>query len=219
MNLKVISVVSDIHNEGCQQLIRSLKHHGYNYDFLVHPFSFGGQMPHVYEYAKNNWGWFLYTDGWDTFALAGPEEVEAKMPAEAKMIISAEKNCYPHAEKSVRYPPCETEWKYCNGGGFMAECEYFAKVYTETHQEGQNDQDWLTEVFLAGKANLDTDCNIFQTIAFEGPEDFGRRLYHVDHSRNEWNDVLRLFNRKTETCPIFIHGNAHTPLGKVYQLL
>jgi len=217
MNLKVISVVSDIHNEGCLQLKRSLKHHGYGYDFLVHPFGFGRQMQHVYEYSKANWGWFLYTDGWDTFALGNQQELELKMPQGVNMFISAEKNCYPHAEKSIRYPACETEWKYCNGGGFMAECGYFAKVYEESHEPESNDQDWLTEVFLAGKASLDTKCDIFQTIAFEGPEDFSRIL--VPAKGTVWGDELRMKNNKTGSLPIFIHGNAHTPIEKVYQLL
>lgn len=217
MNLKVISVVSDIHNDGCKQLIRSLEHYKYDYQFMVHPFSFGGQMQYVYEYAKNNWGWFLYTDGWDTFALSDQEEVKMKMPDGPNFIISSEKNCYPNAEKSIRYPKCETEWKYCNGGGFMAECEYFARVYSELHQDGQNDQDWLTEVFLANRASLDTRCDIFQTIAFEGQDDFSRIL--VPSREQPWGDTIRIRNNKTQNLPIFIHGNAHTPMDKVYRLL
>lgn len=217
MNLKVISVISDRDNEGYRQLVRSLNHHKYSHDAIVHPFSFGGQMPLVYEWAKANWGWFLYTDGWDTFALGGPDELEDKNLKWPGMIISAEKNCYPHAEKSVRYPPCETEWKYCNGGGFMADCEYFWKVYEETHQPGQNDQDWLTEVFLARRATLDTGCQIFQTIAFEGPEDFSRVL--VSDRSAPWGDSIRLKNNKTGSLPIFVHGNAHTPMEKIYRLL
>lgn len=217
MNLKIISVISDRDNEGHRQLIRSLKHYGYDYTAMIHPFSFGGQMQYVYEYAKNNWGWFLYTDGWDTFALAGPDEVISKLPEGVSMLISAEKNCYPHAEKSVRYPACETEWKYVNGGGFMADCAYFAKVYEDSHDATYNDQDWLTEVFLAGKAALDTRCEIFQTIAFEGQEDFTRMI--VPSKEEPWKNSLRMRNNKTRSLPIFIHGNAHTPMEKIYKLL
>lgn len=217
MSLKIISVISDRDNDGYRQLTRSLNHHKYNHESLVHPFSFGGQMQYIYEYAKNNWGWFLYTDGWDTFALGNQDELEKKLSEGVRMLISAEKNCYPHAEKSVRYPACETEWKYCNGGGFLTYCEYFVKLYEESHDPTSNDQDWLTEVFLAGKASLDTGCQIFQTIAFEGPEDFSRVL--VPDRGSVWGDSLRLKNNKTGSLPLFMHGNAHTPMTKIYGLL
>jgi len=212
--MKIITCVSDKDNDGHRQLIRSLNHFGYDYDVLVHPFGFGRQMQYVYQWCKANWGWFLYTDGWDTFALAGLEELKSKMPEGCNMIISAEKNCYPHADKSVRYPVCDTEWKYVNGGGFMADAEYFWRVYEDTHQPDDNDQDWLTEVFLSGKALLDTCCGIFQTIAFEGQTDFSRVL-----TSPGWDDGVRLRNNKTNSLPIFIHGNAQTPMKKIYQLL
>lgn len=215
--MKIISVTSDRHNEGYLQLERSLKHFGYDYEHIQAPFQFGGQMQYVYEWCKANWGWFLYTDGWDTFALAKPDEI--KIPHGCKLLISAEKNCYPHAEKASRYPDCETDWKYCNGGGFISECEYFVKIYEETHQPGQNDQDWLTECYLLNRPEiqLDTKCDVFQTIAFEGNGDFSRVL--VDKSDGVWQDTLRVKNNKTGSMPVIFHGNAHTPMDKIYKLL
>jgi hypothetical protein len=224
--MKAITVSSDRTNPGCKELQRSLKHFGYDFDHIDAPFEFGGQMKHVYEWCKANWGWFIYTDAWDTFALA---EWDDKLLPD-KMLISAEKNCYPHAEKASRYPECKTEWKYVNGGGFLTTCEYFVKIYEESHQPDSNDQDWLTEVFLAGKADLDTKCVVFQTIAFEGKEDFSRYVERTQYTEagtpfdiirhdGNWPDRLRMRNNFTNSLPIFIHGNAHTPLDKIYKLL
>lgn len=212
--MKVITVSSDRNNEGCKELQRSLKYFGYDFEHIDASFKFGGQMQHVYNWCKANWGWFIYTDAWDTFALA---EWDDKFLPE-KMLISAEKNCYPHKEKASRYPGCETEWKYVNGGGFITTCEYFWKLYEESHKQDDNDQDWLTEVFLAGKSQLDTGCNVFQTIAFESDKDFSRRIEPTKHN-GQWPDNVRLYNNFTKSMPLFIHGNAKTKMDKIYRLL
>lgn len=102
--MKVITVVSDEHNPGCLQLKRSLKHFGYELDVLIHPFQFGGQMKHIYEWCKANWGTFLYTDGWDTFALSDPTEVLRKYVKHqfegCEMFLSAEKKLLPTKRNS-----------------------------------------------------------------------------------------------------------------------
>lgn len=225
--MKVITVVSETNNKGHEHLVRSLKYHGYDLDVMIHPFKFGGQMEHVYNWCKSNWGIFLYTDGWDTFALAPPEEVLAKFEAmQCKILISAEKNCYPLKETAALYPPCPWEWKYVNGGGFMGDCEMFCEMYEDgtidkVHE--RNDQQWLAEEYCARyydeKVKLDTRCEIFQTIAFEGTEDFSRYAQGSDKHDGNWPDRLRLMNNKTNSFPVFIHGNAHTRMDKIWQML
>lgn len=32
-------------------------------------------------------------------------------------------------------------------------------------------------------------------------------------------NYIRLFNRKTDSLPVFIHGNGHTDMTKIYNLL
>lgn len=234
--MKVITVVSDTDNPGFKHLERSLKHHGYELDVLRHPFKFGGQMQHVYEWCKANWGTFIYTDGWDTFALAGPEEVQGKFAMyDCEILISAEKNCYPLKTIQDLYPVTKHEWRFVNGGGFMGDCAAFCKMYedgtiNQTHE--QNDQQWLAEQYIRSlevdtdnyprrndvRIAVDTDCQIFQTIAFEGDDDFGRRIIPADKYCNGWKDEIRLVNKKTATSPCFIHGNAHTPMNKVWIL-
>lgn len=226
--MKVITVVSDTNNDGFNQLKRSLDYFGYTLDVLIHPFQFGGQMKHVYEWCKNNWGTFLYTDGWDTFALAYPDEVLRKYNSlNCRMLISAEKNCYPVKQTADLYPTkdIETEWKYCNGGGFIGDCEMFVEMYEDglidkVHE--RNDQQWLAEQFINRHNKgvvLDTGCEIFQTVAFEGEDDFARLAISENKYQHGWKDRLRLLNKKTNSTPCFLHGNAHTPMAKFYKLL
>lgn len=220
--MKVLTVSSDENNKGCLQLKRSLKRFGWQLDHIHASFEFGGQMKHVYEWCKKNWGFFLYTDAWDTFALSDEAEVIEKLPP-CKVFISAEKNCYPIWETRERYPKCRTEYQYVNGGGFIADCEYFAKMYEETHKHDDNDQQWLAERYIeryaSGDVVLDTTCQIFQTIAFENTWDFRRVVVETEEYTNGWKDRLRLLNNNTKSRPVFIHGNAHTPMEKIYKLL
>lgn len=211
--MKIITVSSNTDNPGHLQLKRSLDHFGYDYHVIIHPFEFGRQMKVIYEWCKANWGWFLYTDAWDTFALG-------KMPQlpECQMLISTEKACYPHPEWAARYPANDSPWKYVNGGGFVTTCEYFVKIYEDgSHQTESNDQAWLAEQFLKrqDEIKLDYECRVFQTIAFEAEDDF-EYLTNIA-PKNKWEGML--FNKVTHSFPVFIHGNGHTDMKHIYRLL
>jgi hypothetical protein len=226
--MKILTVASDSMHPGCMQLKRSLEYFGYQYHIIQKPFQFGRQMQHVYQWAKSNPGWFLYTDAYDTFALGGLNRVAVEFEAltmgvvtevnpglkPISMIISTEKACYPIASMASQYPECRTEWKYVNGGGFMADAAYFCEIFEDgTHHKETNDQVWLAEQYLKRQDRilLNTSCNIFQSIAFEGPDDFSTEEVPQGYSR--------LINKKTGTHPVFIHGNGHTDMSKIYKLL
>lgn len=239
--MKVITVISSKDNDGFRQLERSLKHFGYELEVLEHPFEFGGQMKHIYEWCKANWGTFLYTDGWDTFALAPIEELYRKwakmQDAGCQMLLSAEKNCYPLRETADYYPKEKCRWRYVNGGGMIGTCEAFVKMYEDGTLDGtheKNDQQWLAEQYIRSKGEhpekfprkndvniwLDTECQIFQTIAFENDYDFSRVIEQDDkYNVTGWTDRIRVKNNETGSLPIFHHGNAHTRMAKIYQLL
>ena len=238
--MKVITVVSEDNNAGCLQLKRSLSHFGYELDTLIHPFQFGGQMKHIYEWCKSNWGDFLYTDGWDTFALAPVEELITKWEKfkelGCEVLLSAEKNCYPLRETADYYPKEKCRWRYVNGGGMMGTCEGFVRMFEDGTLDGtheRNDQQWLAEQYIRSKGEypdkfprknttniwLDTQCEIFQTIAFENDYDFIRMVEPITEYKNGWKDRLRVINNETGSRPIFFHGNAHTPMQKIWNLL
>jgi hypothetical protein len=130
--IKVITTTSDLSK--CYQLRRSLIHHGYDFHFIEHkwePVGFLGKIHETYRYLKALEGYthFLYTDAWDTFAMAGPDELAAKMPD--GLLISAERACYPYPELAAKYPAGESPWKYVNGGGWCGEIAAFIKLYED----------------------------------------------------------------------------------------
>jgi hypothetical protein len=67
----------------------------------------------------------------------------------------------------------------------------------------------LTNQFLKlhneGWLKLDYVCEIFQTLGFCPDSDFDMKG--------------RFTNTVTKSTPLFIHGNGHTPMGKIYELL
>ena len=211
MKIIVVTTCDNPNNQNHLKLLDSLKRFGYEYECVIHPFTFGTQLNVIRTWAENYKGdstHMLYTDAFDTLALAGPDEVMSKMP-KCKMLISAEKNCYPHPERAGEYPETASPWKYVNGGGWIAEIEYFKYLCgKEGLNSGSHDQVWLMEAYLKnmGEIKLDIECDIFQTIAFS--------------NEDEWfKEDCRFFNIGTKTRPVFFHGNGHTEMDWVYKIL
>lgn len=119
----------------------------------------------------------------------------------------------------------------------MGDCSAFVKMFEDGTLDGtheKNDQQWLAEQYIRSKGEhpgkfpnkanvnikLDTNCEIFQTIAFENDYDF-TRVVEPDTRYNitGWTDRLRVKNNETGTLPVFFHGNAHTKMLKIWQLL
>lgn len=211
MKLIVVTTCDNINNERYLKLKASLERFGYDFECIFHPFTFGTQLNVIRKWAENYTGdatHMLYTDAFDTLALGGPDEVASKMPG-CKMLISAEKNCYPHPERADRYPYCKSPWRFVNGGGWIAEIEYFKYLCgKENLNSGSHDQVWLMDAYLNNQEDikLDTNCEIFQTIAFSYKE--------------EWSQQERRFvNVALNTIPVFFHGNGHTEMDWVYKIL
>jgi hypothetical protein len=219
MKLIVVNTSNDPDNPGALKLKASLERFGYEYQHITHPFSFGHQLPVIQQWCLNYKGeatHLCYSDCFDTLALAGPDEVIEKFQlldlereAPYKMLISAEKNCYPHPERAKDYPETNTPWKYVNGGGWLVEIEYFKYLCDKERLTSEShDQVWLMEAYLRnqGEIKLDTNCEIFQTIAFS--------------NQDEWEKVgERLRNVGTGALPVFYHGNGKTDMKFVYDVL
>lgn len=225
MKLIVVTTCDNLNNERYLKLKASLERFGYHFECIYHPFTFGTQLNVIRKWAESYTGdctHMLYTDAFDTLALGGPEEVIGKMESmqmdmrldgRFKMLISAEKNCYPHPERADRYPDPGTPWRFVNGGGWIAEIEYFKYLCgKENLNSGSHDQVWLMDAYLNNREEirLDSNCEIFQTIAFS--------------REDEWDWVVssdsrgtRLKNIGTNTLPVFFHGNGHTNMDWIYN--
>jgi len=221
MKLLVITTCDNKGNAGWQKLEASLQRFGYDYHCIEHPFTFGTQMGVIQKWCNEYSGdatHILYTDAFDTVAFAGPGEVINKFTVDKfvvgytvpKMLISAEKNCYPHPERAVNYPEVKSAWKYVNGGGWITEIEFFKQLcIKENLNQHSHDQVWLMDAYLNNRdeIKLDTECEIFQTIAFSNQDEWEVTPYN------------RLYNVATDTQPVFFHGNGHTEMNWVYEML
>jgi hypothetical protein len=198
----ILTTTSD--RSRCSQLERSLILHGYDYYIIEHKWDgFLGKIHETYKYLKTctTHTHFLYTDAWDTVALRPDVQVPDGI------LISAERACYPHPEKAKLYPEHDSPWKYVNGGGWCGEISEFIRMYeSKPPTDELNDQVWLTDRFLARWGKLDYECEVFQTLAFNGKHDLGTL-------GGQFTNHLR------GTFPAFIHGNGHTPMTEIYKLL
>jgi hypothetical protein len=229
MKLKLITLTTDLQQPGFLKFKKSLDDHGFDYHVIFQQIPegthvFGTQMPLVYEYLKElqaagEYTHVIYADAWDSLILGTWEELIDKCPGDSLDFFgSAEKACFPHPELAASYPEAKSDWKFVNGGGWYAKISYFIEWYDKVPAVGVNDQLWLTQRFLEFShsgdwVKLDTECKIFQTTGFEGPDDFS---YAANANPERYG---RLINQKTATLPIIIHGNGRTDMTKVWALM
>lgn len=209
MKLIVLTFADNFDNSGFLKLKESVK----DFEFLpvYQPFGFGIQYKQMANFVNSYQGdatHFVYVDAYDNICFGTPDEVEQKFKAfNCRMLISAEKNCFPSHWRSVEYPKCNTPWKYINGGGSMFEIEYFKEMVARNPMQtyGFMDPDYLLDCLLKEPdIKLDNNCEIFQTIAHS--------------NRDEWDIVgNRIRNIGTNTTPVFFHGNGRTNMDWIYE--
>lgn len=213
MKVKLIATATDLKHPGYQQLKRSLDMFGWSYEILSGKYkAYGSKMVNAYNYAKTTDCTHLFiVDGYDIVVLGTMQEALSKIGDTDCILFNSEKGCWPYPEWAAKYPLIPSDWKYLNGGACFVKTDLFIKLFEDNPiDHTDNDQVNLAEIYL-NKRNqynmrLDTECEVFQSIAFEHPEDFGYA------SR-------RLNNNKTGSMPIIIHGNGKTDMNRIYGLL
>jgi hypothetical protein len=206
--MKVIVSLDNPNHPGWLKLEESLKQHGWAYHPIVREWKgFGTKIIGLYEYlCATDIDDFIYLDAYDNYCIASPQEFKFKKK-DYPMIVSSEKGCYPDTHKMGMFPVVNHEWKFINSGQIYGTKEHFINVYnTNPPKFEDDDQRWYTERFLSMPDKIGLDyCNIFQSVAFEVEGDF-TLTYN------------RLYNNKTHTFPMFIHGNGKTDMSKFYLL-
>ncbi len=225
MKIKLLSISDITPNQqganpefvrGMNKLIESTSKHGYDHEIIIAPFEFGGQMKHLWNWCKDNkenYTHFIYSDAFDTIALAPFKEFFDTVSLFCFMndfVGSAEKGCYPNPNLADQYPKVEHGWKYVNAGQFFCSIEWFLAMCERRSPIGINDQTWLSETYinccnLGEPVTLDYRCWLFQSIAFEDVDDFA-----VGRDG-------RLLNRKTGSYPMMVHGNGRTSMEWIYD--
>lgn len=132
-----------------------------------------------------------------------------------KFIYQAEKACYPHTYMAEKYLDKQTPWCYLNAGGWCAPVELAIEFFerfglTQYNGEINGQHEQMLAYFQALEAGfpieLDQQCKIFQSVAFEEPGEFGVKDNQI-------------YNLTTETKPKVFHGNGRTSMDWVYDLI
>jgi hypothetical protein len=206
--MKVIVSLDNPNHAGWLKFEESLKQHGWSYHPIVREWKgFGTKIIGLYEYlCSTDIDEFIYLDAYDNYCIASPHEFKFKKKV-YPIIISSEKGCYPDTHKMGMFPVVNHEWKFLNSGQIYGNKEHFISVYNSNPPRFEDDdQRWYTDRFLNMRSTIGLDyCNIFQSVAFEVEGDF-TLTYN------------RLYNNKTHTFPMFIHGNGKTDMSKFYLL-
>lgn len=210
--MKLITVASHLEVKGLDDLVRSAQKFGWDIEVIHVPWrGFGTKLIETYNYFKQNPDVkeLIFVDAYDVLILSTPKEVIEKIQDRSKMLVSVEKACYPDSDLASKYPETKYEWKYVNSGTYYAPREVFMELFEKDKPEyATDDQRWMTKRFLENrdKINLDYDCEVFQCYSFIADDDFA----YYDQ---------RVFNLKTVSMPIFLHGNGKTNMDKVLELL
>jgi hypothetical protein len=239
MQIKVIATTNDVNNTGFRQLIRSMQHFGINYEIINLNDSGHGAWARNYE-ALYEWcktqdpnQEFLYTDGFDTFFVAGMDELEPKLRKfNCKMLVSGEGVAFPSPHLGDGYDDCDSPWKYVNAGGFFTTCGYFTHliesssfmtmdgVYSFGKLQKINQQDWISMMHLLFRKDIqvDTNCEIFQPLCriFFGAESTDDNPdFTMDYEKN------RLMNNHTKSQPVILHGNGGAVqfMKNIYEMI
>jgi hypothetical protein len=215
MKTNTIITVTNIPNHpGVERLTKSADRFGWELYIIDAKWKgFGTKLIETHSFLINNpqIESFVFVDAHDVVVLGSPEEFNNILgPYEDKFITSCEKACWPEGSLANQYPDSDSEWKYVNSGSYYAPSDIFIKVFESSPPEyHDDDQLWLTNAFLNQPGNniqLDTQCSLFQSYS------------HIEDNDFAYMDG-RLINLKTNTTPIFIHGNGRTDMTLIDALL
>ena len=194
-------------SEGTKQMADSVKRLSYELAPVrttESPVDINRSLYECYKRAQGGHDTFIYSDAADTYfqkAVNVPDD---------RIIYSTEKNCFPNIKLTDQFPP-ETMWRFLNGGGYCGSLKLIVEFFERYGMKDivMNGQEQAQLAYLKAKADgfpieLDTHCNIFQSIAFEAEGEF------------TFKKGL-LYNKHTKTTPSIIHGNGTTSMKHIYN--
>ncbi len=212
--VKVITVTT--HPHLAQPLLNSLIKHGWDFECIVAPqwLGFGTKLISVYNFLKANpeVDSFIFCDAFDVVALQSPDVFYESDYGD--FLLSSERGCWPIPDWEPLYTNrFEHGYNYVNSGLYYAKSKAFIDLMKfDMPDYATDDQMWFSKHFLMEGVmmQLDNNCEVFQSYSFIGDDDY---FY------NEPTVGCGLYNRKTNTFPIFAHGNGKTDMTKLYELI
>lgn len=199
MKTKILTTVSNIEHPGLKSLEASLKMFNIDYH-IIHDTSIGwdwGGWRNVYEYCKKlketDYTHIVYTDGFDTLAFTGIEEINQKMAKLLEknpngLIYSVEKHFFPHEgtdvapkdwvayynlfneREDIKALSPNHRWRYVNGGQYAGSIDAVMKWFEDAART-RNNQSYANAYYSEQTDNrliLDFNCELFQAISHSG---------------------------------------------------
>ncbi|VDP10604.1 unnamed protein product [Soboliphyme baturini] len=160
----------------------------------------------LHEYKNDDNLIVLFFDSYDVIVNADAEEILNRFyKHEAKVLFSADGNCWPDSTLAMKYPIVKFGKRYLNSGAFVG---YAPEVYKMiTHQpidDGENDQLFYTMLYLDDhlreelNIKLDSTSEIFQNLK-GAVEDVSIDLSLPDKGP-------QLANNAYGTLPVIVHA-------------
>jgi hypothetical protein len=124
----------------------------------------------------------LFTDAYDTFLLAGEDEILEKFYKTGKeLVFSGEIVCWPNASLASEYPESKSPFRFLNSGGFIGKAGYIRARIMDNLQTPStlkyywSNQIYWTEQYLLHQDSIgiDTQCHIFCTMVSTHDIDVG----------------------------------------------
>jgi hypothetical protein len=148
-------------------------------------------------------------DAWDMLFYGTKEELISKIPTD-KLILAAEKNCYPDKELAAYMPDGGSPWRFCNGGGLAGTPERFALLadILDSYEKGWSDQK-VYNLMLSQRINpfvLNYPTDLFYCFVMDKGDCMIVTDKYNSTEKRPYNKVMAVF-------PSFIHFN-----GKCYPL-
>jgi hypothetical protein len=161
-----------------------------------------------YKRAETGHETFVYADAADSI-------IQCPLPLipNDRIIYQTEKKCFPFENWANNFSD-KSRWRYLNGGGYCGSTKLiveFFETYGLWNIGNKNPQAAQQEAYIEAVKDgfpieLDTKCEIFQSIAFESKDEY------------KYKDGL-LHNKITKTIPSILHGNGRTDMKHIYNLV
>ena len=150
----------------------------------------------------------IMVDAFDVLFFSGLQEIVDRFRRfQSPMVISGERECWPHAElaPAVQTAACPNEpcgpYPYPNGGGYIAEVKYLLGLFDQMGVPDMSscadDQGEWHQHLLAHPSSMAVDVNatIFHTLAYSKDD------LHIQGELPA--------NKVTDTQPLVVHVNGH----------
>ncbi|KAH3821107.1 procollagen-lysine,2-oxoglutarate 5-dioxygenase 1-like isoform X1 [Dreissena polymorpha] len=216
----VVVTIATENNDGLRRYLRSTKKYGLNTEVYGLGEAWkGGDMQgqggghkvnllrrELKKYKDRDDLIVMFTDSYDVVLTSGSEDILEKFrKLDARVVFSAEGFCWPDKQLADKYPEVKLhEKRFLNSGGFIGYAKDVYEVVSHGNIENtDDDQRFYTTIYLNVKLRekwsikLDRRSEIFMNL--HGALGDVMLKYKGAHSF--------LYNVKTGTVPIVIHGN------------